>query len=76
MLQRTLSTIALDKDDDNKVFEKLAEDKPDEPIVIESLKLMVAKLFTYLMGMMIWKAMMKMKLKRRIRMIPMSFQVS
>ena len=35
MLQRTLSTIVLDKDDANKVFEKLAEDKSDEPIVFE-----------------------------------------
>ena len=39
MLQRTLSTIVLDKDDDNKVFEKLAEDKPDEPIIIEKPKI-------------------------------------
>ena len=39
MLQRTLSTIVLDKDDDDKVFEKLAEDKPDEPIIIEKPKI-------------------------------------
>ena len=39
MLQRTLSTIVLDKDDDNKVFEQLVEDKPDEPIIIENPKI-------------------------------------
>ena len=39
MLQRTLSTIANDDVDDNKVFEKLVEDKPDEPIVIENPKI-------------------------------------
>ena len=39
MLQRTLSTIVSDDVDDNKVFEKLAEDKPDEPIVIEKPKI-------------------------------------
>ena len=38
MLQRTLSTIANDGIDD-QVFEKLAEDKPDEPIVIENPKI-------------------------------------
>ena len=38
MLQRTLSTIANDGIDD-QVFEKLAEDKPDEPIVIEKPKI-------------------------------------
>ena len=39
MLQRTLGTIVSDDVDDNKVFEKLAEDKPDEPIVIEKPKI-------------------------------------
>ena len=38
MLQRTLSTIANDGVDD-QVFQKLAEDKPDEPIVIEKPKI-------------------------------------
>ena len=38
MLQRTLSTIANDGIDD-QVFEKLAEDKPDESIVIEKPKI-------------------------------------
>ena len=38
MLQRTLSTIANDGIDD-QVFGKLAEDKPDEPIVIEKPKI-------------------------------------
>ena len=38
MLQRTLSTIANDGIDD-QVFEKLAEDKPDEPIILEKPKI-------------------------------------
>ena len=38
MLQRTFSTIVSDGIDD-QVFEKLAEDKPDEPIVIEKPKI-------------------------------------
>ena len=37
MLQRTLSTIAFDNDE-NKLFENLNEDKPDEPSVIEKPK--------------------------------------
>ena len=37
MLQRTLSTIVFDKDE-NKLRENLKEDKPDEPVVIEKPK--------------------------------------
>ena len=37
MLQRTLSTTVFDKDE-NKLYENMKEDKPNEPIVIEKPK--------------------------------------
>ena len=38
-MQRTLSTIVSDDVDDNQVFEKIVEDKPDETIVTEKPKI-------------------------------------